>query len=75
MARLRDDGILTASRINLLNEVEGAVLLSGYRSDLYDSMLTAPMWERIEFELPNNAASGSVKRRMVECVWRKAARS
>ncbi len=59
--------------LNLLNEVEGAVLLSGYRSDLYDSMLTAPMWERIEFELPNNAASGSVKRRMVECVWRKAA--
>ena len=59
--------------LDLLNEVQGAVLLSGYRSDLYDAALLPPKWERFEFNLPNNAASGDVKRRMVECVWRKAA--
>jgi DNA adenine methylase len=59
--------------LTLLNQIQGAVLISGYRSELYDSMLVAPQWERFEFDLPNNAASGSSKRRMVECVWRKAA--
>jgi DNA adenine methylase len=57
----------------LLNGIQGAVLLSGYRSDLYDSMLVPPKWERFEFDLPNNAAAGPTKRRMVECVWRKGA--
>jgi len=59
--------------LELLNEVQGAVLLSGYRSDLYDSLLLPPKWERFEFDLPNNAAAGETKRRMTECVWRKAA--
>ena len=60
-----------ANLLALLNQVQGAVLISGYRSDLYDSMLAPPTWERFEFDLPNNAAGGSSKRRMVECVWRK----
>jgi DNA adenine methylase len=59
--------------LTLLNQVQGSVLLSGYRSNLYDSMLLPPQWERFEFDLPNNAAGGSAKRRMVECVWRRAA--
>ena len=59
--------------LDLVNQVQGSVLLSGYRSDLYDSLLVPPKWERCEFDLPNNAAAGECKRRMVECVWRKVA--
>lgn len=47
--------------------LQGKVLLSGYRSTLYDSHLGK--WKRHEFELPNNAANGVIKRRMVETVW------
>jgi hypothetical protein len=44
-------------------------MLSGYRSDLYDRLLAAPKWRRVEFNLPNNSAGGTTKRRKTECVW------
>lgn len=53
--------------LQVLLGCQGKVLLSGYRSGLYDEMLAG--WVRHDFDLPNNAASGSSKRRMVECVW------
>ncbi len=43
------------------------ILLSGYRSPLYDNNLKK--WKRVDFDLPNHAAGGKVKRRMVESVW------
>jgi DNA adenine methylase len=43
------------------------IALSGYRSPLYDELLSS--WTRLEFDLPNNAAGGAEKRRMTECVW------
>jgi DNA adenine methylase len=46
---------------------KGRVMLSGYRSDLYDWRLRD--WTRHEFTLPNQAAGGKQKRRMVEVVW------
>jgi DNA adenine methylase len=46
---------------------KGQVMLSGYRSDLYDRRLRD--WTQHEFTLPNQAASGKQKRRMVEVVW------
>lgn len=49
------------------NQLKGKVLVSGYRCDLYDTQLAD--WTRHDFELPNNAAGGESKRRMVECVW------
>ena len=48
-------------------EPKEAVMISGYRCSLYDARLEK--WHRHEFELPNNAASGVLKRRMVEAVW------
>jgi DNA adenine methylase len=51
----------------LLLECKGKVMLSGYPSELYDSMLKG--WTRHAFELPNNAAGGAVKRRMTEVLW------
>lgn len=45
----------------------GRVMLSGYRSELYDRVLSG--WSRHDFDLPNNAAGGETKRRMVESLW------
>jgi len=47
--------------------LQGKVMLSGYRSKLYDNGLAN--WQRHEFNLPNNAAGDIAKRRMTECVW------
>ena len=46
---------------------QGRVMLSGYRSELYDRRIRD--WTRHEFSLPNQAASGKKKRRMIEVVW------
>jgi DNA adenine methylase len=53
--------------LDALRTVKGRVMLSGYRSALYNRKVSA--WNRHEFELPNNAANGNSKRRMVECLW------
>lgn len=53
--------------LGVLPALQGKVMLSGYRSDLYDDQLAG--WTRHEFDLPNNAAGGAEKRRMVECLW------
>jgi DNA adenine methylase len=46
---------------------KGKVMLSGYRSELYDRRLRD--WTQHEFTLPNQAAGGKQKRRMTEVVW------
>lgn len=46
---------------------KGKVMLSGYASELYDTKLSK--WNRHTFELPNNAAGGKEKRRMIEVLW------
>jgi DNA adenine methylase len=48
-------------------DCKGRVMLSGYRSELYDRRLRD--WMQYEFTLPNQAAGGKQKRRMVEVVW------
>lgn len=53
--------------LDTLKQVKGKVVLSGYRSRLYDEVLAN--WTRHDFDLPNNAASGKDKRRMTECLW------
>lgn len=53
--------------LDALLDIKGKAMLSGYRSGLYDRLLAD--WNRHDFELPNNAAGGDTKRRMVECVW------
>jgi DNA adenine methylase len=54
--------LLTAVR-----DCDGRVMVSGYRSDLYDRELSG--WVRHDFDLANNAAGGRSKRRMTECLW------
>lgn len=52
-----------------LADIRGRFLLSGYRSRMYDEFAEARGWHRADFDLPNNSAGGSEKRRMIECVW------
>lgn len=56
-----------------LRSIKGKFLLSGYRSPLYDACARAWGWTRHDFDIPNNAAAGETKRRMIECVWRNYA--
>ena len=58
-----------AELLAVLRQCRGAVLLSGYRSDLYDAALHD--WERFEFDMPNHSGQGKTKQRRVECVWRR----
>lgn len=51
----------------VLKQCKGKVMLSGYRSAMYDEMLAG--WTRHDFEISNHAASGESKRRMTECLW------
>jgi DNA adenine methylase len=48
---------------------KGRVMLSGYRSDMYDDVLLPAGWERHERPAPNHAAKGSRKRTVIECLW------
>jgi DNA adenine methylase len=54
-----------------LKACRGSVILSGYRSALYDHELRG--WDRIEREVPNNAGQGRTKGRRVECLWSRPA--
>lgn len=55
------------SLLALLRTVKGKVLLSGYRSAMYDDLLSK--WRRVDFEIPNQASSAKVKEIKTECVW------
>lgn len=55
--------------LDLLSTIKGKFLLSGYQSEMYDGHAKIHGWNRHDFTLPNNSASGKTKRKMVECVW------
>jgi DNA adenine methylase len=55
--------------LSTLSGIKGKFLLSGYRNSLYDDFAVRHGWQGINFDLPNNAAGGGSKRRMIETVW------
>jgi DNA adenine methylase len=55
--------------LDTLRQIKGRFLLSGYPSLLYDAWAQRCGWNHVDFDLPNNAASGAEKRRMVERLW------
>lgn len=61
-----------AELLDVLDACRGAVVLSGYMSDLYRTRLGG--WTLHEFSMPNHAGQGRAKQRRVECVWVKGAR-
>lgn len=58
-----------ANLLERLRRYRGMVLLSGYRSDLYDSALAD--WPRLEIAVARHAArgTGAAKERSVEVIW------
>lgn len=55
--------------LELLSQIKGKFLLSGYACKEYDAHSERLGWKKVQWELPNNSAGGKEKRRMVECVW------
>ncbi len=55
--------------LSSLTSLRGKFMLSGYANPLYDEFAAANSWARHDFDLPNNAAGGVEKRRMVESLW------
>jgi DNA adenine methylase len=53
--------------LDLLLDVKGKVMLSGYPSPLYDGKLAK--WHIVDFDLPNNASNEDEKDRMTERIW------
>ncbi|TMR91334.1 DNA adenine methylase [Nonomuraea basaltis] len=51
--------------LELLNSCRGAVVLSGYRSELYDELLSG--WRRIDYRV--RQASSDVRAMAVESIW------
>lgn len=49
--------------------IDGKFMLSGYPSPLYDEFAAREGWPHVDFDVPNSAAGGDEKRRMVERVW------
>lgn len=55
--------------LNMCVDMQGNFLLSGYRSDLYDSFAAKAGWCRHEYTIANNASSKSEKDLKTECLW------
>lgn len=53
--------------LGTIRHCQGKVMISGYRSDMYDGELFE--WNRHQFRLANSAAGGDTKKVMTECVW------
>ena len=52
-----------------IRECEARVMLSGYRSELYDDMLSNPRWKRHELKIDNKSGKGEKKQDRIECLW------
>lgn len=57
------------SLLSALECLQGKFILSGYRSELYDSVARQQKWRRVDVEIDNKASSKSVKEKKTECLW------
>lgn len=57
------------SLLRLLKTISGKFILSGYRSESYDSACAENGWNRLDIETPNHASSKSKKDIKTECLW------
>ena len=53
--------------LDMLLDLKGKVILSGYQSSLYDDALAG--WNRHARGMANHAAGGESKRKITEVVW------
>ena len=55
--------------LECLAGMRGKFMLSGYWNPVYDRFAIDNGWQRVDFDLPNNASSRKSKQRKTECVW------
>ena len=55
--------------LQTLGNIEGKFILSGYRSELYDTAAEAFGWNRHEKKIHNHASGAKTKPVMTECCW------
>jgi DNA adenine methylase len=55
--------------LDVLSNIEGKFILSGYHSPLYDIFARAFGWSLLEVEIDNKASSKKKKEVKVECFW------
>lgn len=55
--------------LNVLLNVKGKFILSGYRSDLYDEFAQLSNWQRVDIQIDNKASSAKKKETKTECLW------
>lgn len=53
--------------LEMIRSCTGKVMLSGYRSPLYDEALAD--WDMVAIDLPNHSGQGKAKQRRTECLW------
>lgn len=58
-----------AELLACLANIEGRFLLSGYRSQLYDTAAVDFGWRRVDWDIDNKAGAGETKQRRTECLW------
>ena len=58
-----------AELLEVLGNVQGKFLLSGYRNDLYDAAAERHGWARTDISIDNKASSQKVKPTKIECLW------
>ncbi|TXH16450.1 MAG: DNA adenine methylase [Hyphomicrobiaceae bacterium] len=55
--------------LEVLSELKGKFMLSGYPSKLYNDFAAKFGWRTVEFDVPNNASGSKSKQRKKEVVW------
>lgn len=55
--------------LDLLSELKGKFLLSGYKSILYSRIAKRYGWNRHEKSIDNKASSRKTKKQKIECLW------
>jgi DNA adenine methylase len=55
--------------LDILSNVEGKFILSGYEHTLYTEVAERNRWKKHEVILPNNASGDQLKESRTECLW------
>lgn len=55
--------------LNLLSEISGKFVLSGYPSDMYERARLRNNWKVEQIEIDNKASSRKNKPKQIECLW------
>ena len=58
-----------AELLNVLGDIKGRFVLSGYPSGLYEAAEKRYGWRHVDFDIANHSSSAKEKKRAIERVW------